>query len=80
MGRIEPSEIFNPCGLNCDWCVYRRIENVNVSGCPGCFERKDCPIRDCAMEEGYRSCDECASSPCHTSLQGYQCMKEHYTF
>jgi hypothetical protein len=70
----------NPCGLNCEWCVYHKMEEVTGSGCPGCFEREKCQIRDCAYEEGRESCEGCGSYPCSTFLQGYECMKEHYAF
>jgi len=80
MSKVEISKLLSPCGLNCAWCVYRKIEKINESGCPGCWEREKCPIRDCAREKGLELCDNCASFPCYTFLQGYQCMKEHYVF
>lgn len=66
------------CGLNCDWCVYRRIEG-SLEGCPGCLGRGSCQIRDCASETN-QTCDGCCSHPCPTFEQGYACMREHYAF
>jgi hypothetical protein len=80
MKNGEPAGALSPCGLNCDWCVYHKMEEVTGSGCPGCFEREKCQIRDCACEEGRGMCDGCDSHPCSTFLQGYECMKEHHVF
>jgi hypothetical protein len=78
--KVQIPKLLSPCGLHCGWCVYRKIEKINESGCPGCLKREKCPIRDCARKEGRELCDNCASFPCYTFRQGYQSMKEHYTF
>ena len=69
-----------PCGLNCSWCVYLKIEKGDESGCPGCWEKEKCAIRDCAKEEGRELCLNCNSFPCYVVSQGYQCVQEHCTF
>ena len=72
-----PTGRVNPCGLNCAWCVYGKMEASQ--GCPGCEGRQDCLIRACAERRG-QTCDQCPSMPCYPFLQGYQCMKEHYVY
>ncbi|HEY4675019.1 MAG TPA: hypothetical protein VIH48_03080 [Candidatus Bathyarchaeia archaeon] len=78
MSKAKIPKFLSPCGLNCSWCVYRKTE-TSESGCPGCFKREKCSIRDCANED-LKQCSDCVSFPCYEMLQGYQCMKEHYTF
>jgi len=81
MGTDKLLEHLNPCGLNCAWCVYGKMNSVSGSGCPGCEERMDCLIRACAEKSGRELCaEECAAFPCYSFLQGYQCMKEHYAY
>ena len=31
----------------------------NYPSCPGCQEREDCPINQCANQKGIKSCSEC---------------------
>jgi len=69
----------SPCGLNCALCVYGKMDGTQ-GGCPGCELRMDCPIRTCVEKSACESCDQCESMPCYSYLQGYQCMKEHYTY
>ncbi|MFP4545523.1 MAG: DUF3795 domain-containing protein [Methanomassiliicoccales archaeon] len=68
------------CGLNCNSCVYRWMEGVNESGCPGCWERGSCDIRDCCESSQQDTCEECSSFPCYHLWQGYQSMREHYIY
>lgn len=78
MSGVEQVDLRPPCGLNCGWCIYKRMEGIGECGCPGCFERERCCIRDCSERNECPTCEECASFPCYTFLQGYECMRERY--
>lgn len=66
-----------PCGLNCSWCVYNRIREIQEYFCPGCSEKESCPIRDCCREEGVPCCENCNSFPCANFINGFECMRTY---
>ncbi|NYT12716.1 MAG: hypothetical protein GKC03_09275 [Methanomassiliicoccales archaeon] len=72
-------EVPSPCGLNCEWCVYWKMDISIESSCPGCLQR-NCPIRNCIEKEGHESCEACTSFPCYEFSQGYQCMRQHHIY
>ncbi|MBC7107331.1 MAG: hypothetical protein H5T41_00830 [Methanomassiliicoccales archaeon] len=65
-----------PCGLDCTWCVYNKIKEIEGYGYPGCSEKESCAIRDCCRREGV-SCEECTSFPCINFINGFECMRAY---
>jgi hypothetical protein len=62
-----------PCGIFCGWCPYY-LKGTYEFRCPGCWEKDECPVRDCAREELVSLCTHCKAFPCDNLYKIYPNM------
>lgn len=62
-----------PCGICCGWCPYY-LTQVEGLKCPGCAEKGECPIRDCARRGCLELCTYCRAFPCDLLFGMYRRM------
>lgn len=63
------SEMFAPCGMNCQVCYKHLSEKKACKGCLNNDENKPehcrkCLIKECAKEKGNQYCLACSDYPC----------------
>ena len=60
----------SPCGIDCEECPLKKDCGGSCHDCEGKpFYLKDfgvevCPLYDCAIKKGFRTCGECSELPC----------------
>jgi hypothetical protein len=77
MCSLHKEELAAPCGLYCGWCPYYITENKELK-CLGCWKKKRCDIRDCAIERELKFCTFCQDFPCEKLYKMYARMSEFF--
>lgn len=74
---IIDEKLIAPCGLYCGWCPYYLMGTKGFK-CEGCWERKGCPIRDCAKARGLKLCTLCNEFPCNKLYEAFRSMDKFF--